>query len=158
MNARELETYLYEHIPVVKRNNFTVESADDTGVVVAGAFEEHVNHRNSVFGGSISTAATLAAWSLVRIIMERIEPGAVIVVQRQSVIFKKPMVKDFAAVSRSPGQASISRFESVYRKFGRARLSVEVDVLHAGDLKTGAGGGAEVLAEYTGEFVVVRGK
>lgn len=148
MDESSLQEYIYRHIPIVEANHFVVSEATTSIVRVSGRYAEHLNHRKSVFGGSIASAATLAAWSLVRMKTEALDPNAIIVVRRQSVDFRKPVVRDFAATTLPLGDAILSRFESLYRKFGRAKIHVEVIVTHADS--------DESLASLTGDFVVIR--
>lgn len=62
MNDGELQQYLYDHIPQSeamqahgkdRRRLFTAERQ----------LEANINHRDSVFGGSASSIAIIAAWS-----------------------------------------------------------------------------------------------
>jgi len=97
----DLQSYIYDHIPIVKNNLFTIEVAQSPYIEVKGRFADHINHRNSVFGGSLSTALILCSWATVRqiLITRGIENG-VIVIQSQTVNFDKPVTGILRHASR----------------------------------------------------------
>ena len=65
----ELEWYLHEHIPLSKATEVSVVSvAEDTVILRAAA---NINHRETVFGGSASAIAVLAAWRLLHARLRR---------------------------------------------------------------------------------------
>lgn len=147
MNAQELQRYIYDHIPIIAANHFMIERITTDQVFVRGSYREHINHRDSVFGGSISTIMTLAAWSRVRLIMEDIDPGAVIVIQNSHVDFLAPVLADFTAVNRVLDGDELSRLRASLERFGKGRVSVSVDVRDDNS--------ETVLAQFRGDFVIV---
>jgi len=148
MTRGELQDYVYRHIPIVQVNNLVIHGVDNHSVSVAGSFSDHVNHRGSVFGGTIGTAMTVAAWAQVELLMNDIEPDADIVVARQTVQFVLPVVEDFVATSREPEVDAVSRFTAAYRAHGKAKLTVNAELRCAGDI--------EPRALFSGQFVVRR--
>jgi thioesterase domain-containing protein len=153
MEHEDLQAYIYDHIPIVRQNGFAIETDDTPYATVSGHFKEHINHRNSVFGGSLSTALILASWASVRGILRRegITDG-IIVIQSQSVRFEKPVMEDFVARVVPISNAGIAKFLSMYRKFGKTRIRLEAHIAHAGS----PSGSRENLATFEGDFVVMR--
>lgn len=147
MNAEELQRYVDTHIPIVKANRFSIVEAGPERVVVGAALADHVNHRDSAFGGSLSTALILASWARVRVWTDGFDPAAVIVISEQNVRFTLPVLEDFEARSQPLAPEVLSRAQGHLARFGRARFRVEAEVVHRGD--------AAVRAEFWGEFVVV---
>ena len=149
MEHEDLQAYIYDHIPIVKQNGFSIETDDTPYASVTGIFKEHINHRNSVFGGSLSTALILASWASVRGILRRegIEDG-IIVIQSQTVRFEKPVMEDFVARVVPISTSGLAKFISMYRKFGKTRIRLEAHIAHAGS--------RESLAAFEGDFVVMR--
>jgi thioesterase domain-containing protein len=145
MNAAELQKYLEDHIPIVQANGFRVVSADPDRVVIGGRLADHVNHRDSAFGGSLSTALILAAWGQVR--TDTFAPNTVIVIAQQRVSFNLPVLQDFEAVSLPLSTATLDRARALLGRFHKARFTVEATIVHQGD--------SGVRAEFAGEFVVV---
>jgi thioesterase domain-containing protein len=130
MNARELQDYIYDHIPVVGVNQLEIEGIDGDVVSVRGRYDLHINHRNSVFGGSIGTATTLASWAQMRMFMEHegLADRAVIVVQRHSVDFLLPVLTDFTARGQTIAPDDKERFMSILHRHKRAKLEVSAEL------------------------------
>jgi thioesterase domain-containing protein len=147
MTAHELQEYVESHIPIVKANGFTVLEVRPDRVSVGGRLADHVNHRDSVFGGSLSSALILAAWGRVRQWTETFDPAAVIVIAEQRVRFGLPVLADFEAFSRPLAPEVLTRARILLNRFGKARFAVEAAVVHRG--------GSDVRAEFSGDFVVV---
>ncbi|MEI6856938.1 YiiD C-terminal domain-containing protein [Psychrilyobacter sp.] len=99
MNKNELQKYIIERIPIVKEMDFIIKKIEDNQVIVSGEHKKHTNHTNSVFGGSISSILTLAGWSRVKILLENIDPSAVILVKTSNINFIKPVIKDYIAIT-----------------------------------------------------------
>lgn len=149
MTAAQLQDYVDHHIPIVKANGFLVTEARDDRVAVAGRLVDHINHRASAFGGSLSTALILAAWARVRQWTDTFDPSAVIVIAEQKVQFGLPVLADFEAFSKPVAPEVFDRAARLLARFGKARFTVEAAVVHQGD--------TQVRAEFWGEFVVVKG-
>jgi len=66
MSERELEQYLYEHIPLslLLAMQICVVDVRDDSITLRALLAPNVNHSNTIFGGSASAVAILAAWSL----------------------------------------------------------------------------------------------
>ena len=144
----DLQKYVYEHIPIIKTNNFKIEVKDKVIVCVKGLYQEHINHRESVFGGSLSTALTLSAWGYIRLLMENKGLAkAIIVVKRQEVEYLKPVTRDFVSYSRPVAAEDLAKFFTMLKKFKKGRLHIEAYVTHEND--------PAVLTRFKGEFVVV---
>ncbi len=147
MTAAELQDYVENHIPIVTRNGFRITEAGNDRVAVTGRLADHINHRDSAFGGSLSTALILAAWARVRLWTDTFDPSAVIVIAEQRVQFALPVLADFEAFSKPLAPEVFERAAKHLARFGKARFTVEAAVVHQGE--------AEPRAEFWGEFVVV---
>ena len=149
--TENLQQYIYEHIPIIKQNNFTISQDPDGRIAVQGNYREHINHRNSVFGGSLSTALILSAWAYVRKVLQDRDCGeVVIVIQSQEVKYLEPVTADFWAVAKEIDEKEQSRLAAMLDKFAKARLEITASVTHLGQ--------ANCLAEFRGQFVIVQAK
>jgi len=59
----ELQDYLHEHIPISSAMGVRVVACDESGVRLTAPLYPNINHRATVFGGSASAVAILAAWT-----------------------------------------------------------------------------------------------
>ncbi len=146
MDALYLQQYIEEHLPVVARNGLVITDCTDHLVTVEGNYLDHINHVQTVFGGSISMALTVAAWAHVRSMMDELADQVAIVVRRQFVEFDRPVKADFRAVTSKHADEEIETFLQKFEQTGKARLTVHA-VLYAGD---------EACARFEGQFVVLR--
>lgn len=128
MDGAALQEYLHEHIPLSRAMAVRVQAASRDEVVLSAPLAPNLNHRGTAFGGSISTLATLACWSLLRVRTDGIDPLPHLVVARNSVKYLHPVEADFSAIVRFPADADwealLQRLES--RKRFRLPLLAEV--------------------------------
>jgi thioesterase domain-containing protein len=61
MDARELQAYLHAHIPLSAAMQVSVDAVAADGVTLRAPLAPNINHRETVFGGSASAVAILAA-------------------------------------------------------------------------------------------------
>lgn len=148
MNKYELQNYIVKNIPIVKEMGFIIEDIGDNQVIVSGEYKKHINHTNSVFGGSISSVMTLAGWGRVRILIEDIDKNAVILIKSNSTDFIKPVVEDYIVITESLLEKDIEKFKKIYNKFGKGRIMVNAVLKHRNS--------NEILAEFIGEFVAIK--
>jgi len=145
MTPSELQIYLHTHIPLSKAMQVEVVQATPELVELAAPLAPNINHRGTAFGGSISTLATLACWSLLRIRTDDMLPAPHLVVRRNSMEYNAPILGEFRAVVRFPAELDWIRFQAAYASKGRARLKLDAAVV-AGDI---------VAARFSGEFVAL---
>lgn len=143
-----IEEYINEHIPIVKKHCFQISEVQSPFIQVRGSLKDHINHRNSVFGGSISTSLIVASWASVRnMLLTRGIPSGIIVIQSEHVEFSKPLVDDFYAVLRPVSDEKLSKFITMIHKFGKSRIKIEADVKDCTH--------NEICASFSGEYVVL---
>ena len=71
VTPERLQGSLNERIPLTRALGVVVRRAESAGVVVEAPLEPNVNHSGTVFGGSASAVAVLAAWALVEVRLAR---------------------------------------------------------------------------------------
>lgn len=145
MNATELQTYLHSHIPLSAAMQVEVVQATPDIIELRAPLAPNINHRGTAFGGSISTLATLACWSLLRVRTDGMQPAPHLVVRRNSVEYVAPIIGEIRAIVRFPTDADWTGIQAAYANKGRARVKLDAEVL-AGEV---------VAARFTGEFVAM---
>lgn len=129
MDEEELLNYLYNNIPVTAAMEVGVVEIAPKSVTLSAPLGPNTNHRNTAFGGSVSTLATLAAWSLLRIRLgDDLAKKTHLVIQRNSVEYFKPIEGAFSATATFSDGADWERFTQVFAARGRARISIEASV------------------------------
>jgi thioesterase domain-containing protein len=129
---KQLENYLHRHIPISKAMGITVAVATKDKVVLEASFRENINHKQTVFGGSLHAAATLACWSLLHLNLKSCNETFQIVITHSETEFKAPVADDFAAVCLKPDPADWNRFVHMLERKKRARIRLTATIEHAG--------------------------
>ena len=145
MDSKALENYLHEHIPLSKAMGVTVRSVSGESVTLAAPLALNINHRETVFGGSASALAILAAWSLLYVRLQAEGMGKRIVIHSNTVEYTKPILGDFRAVALPPDEAAWKKLLAAPRRNRMARITVRSRFECSG---TDVGG-------FEGEFVVL---
>lgn len=145
MNPHELERYLHDHIPLSKAMRITVVRAQPDQVILSAPLAPNINHRETVFGGSSSAVAILAAWSLIhfRLRAENLSPR--LVIQRNTMNYDRPISGDFTVRATLHCEAAWESFKRMLRRKGRARIAVDCLLEFAG----------EAAGRFEGEFVAL---
>ena len=143
----ELEDFLHRHIPLSKAMGVSVASVDEDTVVLRAPLAPNINHRGTVFGGSVSAVAMLAGWSLLhtRLAAAGLRPR--LVIRRNTMEYEAPITGDFVARASILRNDEWQRFIATLERKGRARIAVSAALEH----------GDQVVATFAGEFVAFEG-
>ena len=145
MDANALERYLDEHIPITRALGVRVLDAGAAGVRLRAALEPNLNHRQTAFGGSVSAVAILAAWGVLRVLLDGETPVPQIVIQRNHVEYLAPISDDFEAYCAAPPPEQWERFARALAQRGRARIELGAEVT----------AGGKVAARFQGTYVAL---
>lgn len=130
MNMQTLEEYLHRHIPISAAMGIRVEEASEDRVVLFAPFSNNINHKKTVFGGSLHAVATLACWSLLHLNLQEVQ----IVITHSEVAYQAPVDGDFRAECKMPEKKSWQRFMKMVQSKGKARIALEATIAHKGRL------------------------
>lgn len=145
MDPKPLENYLHEHIPLSKAMGVEVRSASREAVTLAAPLAPNINHRETVFGGSASALAILAAWSLLYVRLQAEGMGRKTVIHSNTMEYTKPILGDFLAIALPPDEAAWKKLLAALKRNRMARITVRSRLECAG---ADVGG-------FEGEFVVL---
>src|SRR6476659_8636069 len=99
MSTAALQQYLHEHIPFSKAMQVSVVSISPESVVLSAPLEPNINHKSTVFGGSASALAILAAWSVLHLRLVDQGHRCEIVIQSGQMDYDRPITARFTAAS-----------------------------------------------------------
>ncbi len=145
MNPTEFEKYLYMNIPITEKMGFKVIEFSPSLVKIKASFEPNVNHTKTAFGGSISSLATICGWAAAFASTHEYDPNSHLVIQKGSINYLLPMTNDFTAECRIE-ERRVERLIATYKKFGRARIDLQVDCKE----------GDKIGARFEGQYVIYR--
>jgi len=141
----ELEQYLHRHIPLSLAMQVSVLEVQPQHVILSAPLEPNINHRDTVFGGSATAVAVLAAWSLVHTRLLDAGLPSRLVIQRNTMTFAVPMTGAFTATSSLADDARWETFVRTLARRTRARISVTCELFCAG----------EEAGRFEGDFVAL---
>lgn len=119
-----------------------VRTASD-GVLLRAPLGPNINHRETLFGGSASAIAILAAWSLVHTRLLSEGQPARIVIQRNSMSYDLPVRGTFSARSFLEPAADWQRFVAQLKRKRKARIAVGAKLDYEG----------RTAGRFSGDFV-----
>ena len=145
MNESELQQYLYDHIPLSKNMQVGVIEIQQEGVILSAPLAPNINHRETVFGGSASAVAILAAWCLVHTGLAQAGIISRLLIQRNTMDYLLPINGTFSARSFLKSASDWEKFLRMFARKGRARIQVSSELIYSG----------QIAGTLQGEFVAL---
>ena len=130
--AAALQRYLHEHIPLSAAMQVAVLAVDAQGVTLGAPLAPNINHRATVFGGSASALAILAAWALLHTRLAGLGVDSRLVIQRNTMSYERPIIGAFTARSFLPQPESWPLFMRMLERKARGRIAVHAVLEFAG--------------------------
>lgn len=147
MKNELLENYLHKNIPISEAIGVGVDSASPMQIVLWAPFVNNINHKKTVFGGSLHAVATLACWSLLHVnLTQMLNEPVQIVIARSEIDYFSPVTKDFKAECNQPERGTWERFLSILWKKEKARVELQAKIIQDGKL----------CVDYSGTFVAIK--
>jgi thioesterase domain-containing protein len=145
VNPQELQVYLHQRIPLSRAMEVEVRSSTAEGVELFAPLAPNINHRDTVFGGSASAVAILAAWCALYVRMRSEQRAGRIVIRRNKMSYERPITGDFTATSAPPDDVAWAKAIATLGKGRPARVHVGATLERAG----------QRVGVLEGEFVVM---
>lgn len=145
MQAQELERYIHHAIPLSRAMDMSVLTLTADTVVLRAPLAPNINHRDTVFGGSASALAILAAWSLLHTRLLAEDMAARLVIQRNTMEYERPIAGAFSARAVIDDEQAWQRFTRMLARKGKARIGVGAVLEYDG----------EIAGRLNGEFVAL---
>ena len=147
--ARELEAVLHRDIPLTREMGLHVIDWQQHRLRLHLPLAPNVNHKSTLFGGSLYCGAVLAGWGWLHLRLSEagIDDGH-IVIQDGQISYPLPVRGDAIALCDAPHQSQWDKFIATYQRRGRARLTLQTRII-AQDSEADA-------VRFTGQFVLHR--
>jgi thioesterase domain-containing protein len=124
VSPAELQDYLRTRIPLAGAMGVEVRSLGDAGVELFAPLAPNTNHRDTVFGGSASAVAILAAWSALHVRMRSVGLEGRIVIHSNTMQYERPIVAGFTARATPPSPADWEKLAATLQRGRMARARV----------------------------------
>jgi thioesterase domain-containing protein len=141
----ELQDILYAEIPITQNIQVKVLSIDEHGLTLRAPLAANINHKGTVFAGSINAVATLAGWGLLWVLLHQENITAHIVLQDSQIHYRHAVQHDFLVISSLPEPENLQRFFQILRNKGMARLKLSASIRE----------GDEVAVTFSGRYVAI---
>lgn len=148
MNATKLQDYLYEYIPISAAFQINVQELTADKVILRAPIKPNINHKKTVFGGSLHCVATLACWSLLFTKLEQFIKPVEIVIARSGIKYLTPVTTDFHAECRMGDICNFQHLETMLTKKGKGHICLNAKIYQDNKL----------AVDYCGEFVAIVGR
>lgn len=145
MDRLDVEKYLHVHIPLSRAMAVEVQVATPEYVRLSAPLAPNINHRETVFGGSASAVAILAAWTLLYVRLDAEKITTRLVIQKNTMHYEAPITDTFVAEATINQAEAWTKFIVTLQRRKRARIAVNV-VLRCKEQKVG---------ELEGDFVAI---
>jgi thioesterase domain-containing protein len=147
--AQALEEVLHRDIPLTRDMGLRVIDWQQHRLRLHLPLAPNVNHKSTLFGGSLYCGAVLAGWGWLHLRLREagIEDGH-IVIQDGQISYPLPVRGDAIALCEAPDDTQWNRFVATYQRRGRARLVLQTRIT--------AQGSDEDAVRFTGQFVLHR--
>lgn len=147
--AKALEAVLHRDIPLTRDMGIKVLSWHDHTLRLHLPLAPNVNHKSTLFGGSLYCGAVLAGWGWLHVRLKEagIDDGH-IVIQEGQISYPLPVKTDAVAICDAPDEATWNRFLRMYERRGRARLTLDTRIV--------AQDSDESAVTFSGQFVLHR--
>ena len=148
-DSRYLESILHHDIPLTQEMGLKVLDWQSGQLRLQLPLAANVNHKSTMFGGSLYCAAVLAGWGWLHLRLREagIEDGH-IVIQEGHISYPLPVTTDGIALCEAPSAAVWKKFLTMYERYGRARLTLHARIVNAGS--------DEDAVTFTGQYVLHR--
>jgi thioesterase domain-containing protein len=124
----------FDHeIPITREIGIRVAHYDGEQLGLSAPIERNINHKSTVFAGSLNSVVTLAGWGMIWLLLKELSIAATIVIQDSASHYRRPVTRDFTAVCSRPGAEQVAQFARMLREKGRARLELAATI-HEGDV------------------------
>lgn len=141
---REMEEFFHSRIPVTRSMGVAVETFDEGGLVLTAPLAANHNHLGTAFGGSLAAVATLAGYGVVWSLLD--ELAAHVVIKDSALRYLHPVMGAIRARCKVPDEVEWELFRAKFRKSGKARILLEVEICEGG----------RTCVEFRGTFVALK--
>lgn len=132
-DSQYLQQVLHHDIPLTAEMGLQVLDWQAQRLRLTLPLAPNVNHKSTMFGGSLYCAAVLAGWGWLHLRLRElgIDDGH-IVIQEGQISYPSPVTGTAVACCEAPPDKDWQRFLALYQRRGRARLTLQTTVANQG--------------------------
>ncbi|MBC3420816.1 MULTISPECIES: YiiD C-terminal domain-containing protein [unclassified Pseudomonas] len=148
-DSQYLQAVLHSDIPLTREMGMQVIDWREQCLRLQLPLAPNVNHKSTMFGGSLYCAAVLVGWGWLHLRLRElgIDDGHIVIHEGQ-ISYPLPVTGTAVARCPAPDEKVWERFLTMYQRRGRARLTLETMVSNAGS--------EEAAVRFSGQYVLHR--
>lgn len=146
-DSRYLEDLLHHDIPLTRALGLQVEQWENHELRVKVPLQANINHKSSMFGGSLYCASVLAGWGWLHLRLAESGLAGAVVIRNAQISYLLPVEGDALSRCSAPAAEDWQRFVTLFQRRGVARLTLNSEVLDAE---------GRVAVQFSGEYVLQR--
>ncbi|MBF8755336.1 YiiD C-terminal domain-containing protein [Pseudomonas guariconensis] len=148
-DSQYLQSVLHSDIPLTREMGMAVIGWEDHCLRLQLPLAPNVNHKSTMFGGSLYCGAVLVGWGWLHLRLRElgIDDGH-IVIQEGQISYPLPVTGTAVARCEAPDDKTWERFVAMYQRRGRARLTLDTVVCNVGN--------DEPAVKFSGQYVLHR--
>ncbi|ROO12940.1 thioesterase [Pseudomonas fluorescens] len=148
-DSHYLESVLHHDIPLTRDMGLKVLDWREQQLSLHLPLDPNVNHKSTMFGGSLYCGAVLAGWGWLHLrLKEKGITDGHIVIQEGQIRYPLPVTGDAVAICPAPDAKVWKKFLATYQRYGRARLVLDTRIVNQGS--------NEDAVTFTGQYVLHR--
>ena len=128
VTEEQLQNYLHRNIPLSVAMGVSVVSVSVEEVVLSAPLAPNINHKSTVFGGSLAAVATLSCWSLLYANLQQVSARYQIVVTHSEIQYFQPVHHDFEARCSFSDKIRWKGFLKRLHRMGKARIQLKATI------------------------------
>lgn len=130
MTPQDLQHFLHTHIPATAALQLEVTACNGSSVSMTMPHAPNRNHKNTVFGGSISLAATTCGWAAAHLLCPEAQGN--IVIQESRFRYLQPALNGLQLTAETPSEEEAAQFRAMLAATGKGKISLKVNVFSDG--------------------------
>lgn len=145
--AQALQDVLHHDIPLTREMGLRVLGWQDGQLRLHLPLGPNINHKSTMFGGSLYCGAVLAGWGWLHLALREagVDDGHIVIAE-STILYPRPVRGDAIALCDSPDNTDWHRFLTLYRRRGRARITLHTRIHNADS--------DELAVTFSGQFVL----
>jgi len=128
VEAKALENFFHEQIPLTRHMQVGVAELGPPGLCLSAPLEANANLHGTAFGGSIASLAVLAGWALLHTRTRSAGINCSIVVQKSEISYERAIRGNFTSCCIEPENSAWDKFTRTLQKRGKSRITLDVVV------------------------------
>ncbi|MFJ4344666.1 YiiD C-terminal domain-containing protein [Pseudomonas sp. NPDC089401] len=148
-DSHYLQSVLHGDIPLTREMGLEVLDWQGQVLRLQLPLAANVNHKSTMFGGSLYCAAVLVGWGWLHMRLRElgVDDGH-IVIQEGQISYPLPVTGAAVARCAAPDDKAWERFLTMYQRRGRARLTLATTVCNVGS--------EDPAVTFSGQYVLHR--